>query len=165
MKRYIDCDGVILNTEIGLFDEYYHIKASNPDLDRKQYLQQLDWEYWISQAQVINNAIAILNSHDPSKADILTKVHSLREAKIKIEFFRKNQVNNNIIIVPADVSKADVVDPNGNILVDDSLTNLSEWYAKQGYPIYFGSKDTELPKIATLEDVMDDEKVKSFILK
>ena len=165
MKRYIDCDGVILNTEVGLFDEYYRLKEHNHELKRRQYLQQLDWEYWINQAQVINDAINILNNYDPDKADILTKVHSLREARIKIEYFRKRNVKNNIIIVPDDVLKTDVVEANGNILVDDGVSDLTSWQASGGYPIYFGSKEVEYPKIETLEDVMDDERVKQFILK
>lgn len=165
MKRYIDCDGVILNTEVGLFDKYYELKEKNPELKRLHYLQQLDWNYWINQAQVINGAIEILKSNDPASADILTKVHSMEEARIKIEYFRTHGVKNNIIIVPFSVSKASVVDARGNILVDDGNGNLSEWESQDGYPIYFGSKDSQYPRIETLEDVFDEEKVKSLILR
>lgn len=165
MKRYIDCDGVILNTEEGLFDRYHEIKKQNPSYKRGQYLAELDWEFWINQAQVINDAINILNSHDPNAADILTKVHSLREARIKIDYFRKKKVKNNIIIVPSDVSKASVVSANGNILVDDSVTNLIDWENENGIPISFGSCESFYPKIETLEDIFDDEKVKKIIFR
>lgn len=165
MKRYIDCDGVILNTEVGLFDEYYRLKEHNPDLKRLQYLQQLDWNYWISHAQVLDDAVNILKSHDPSLADILTKVHSLEEACVKIKYFRDLGVKNNIIIVPFEISKSSVVSAKGNILVDDSNTNLFEWGAEGGYSVHYGFTDSEFPKIDTLEDVFDDEKVKRLLLK
>ena len=32
MIKYIDCDGVILDTETGLFDEYRELKKVNPEL-------------------------------------------------------------------------------------------------------------------------------------
>ena len=51
MKKYIDCDGVILDTETGLFDEYDILKKDNPELKRRVYLQNLDWKYWIEQEQ------------------------------------------------------------------------------------------------------------------
>ena len=54
MKKYIDCDGVILDTETGLFDEYDILKRGNPELKRRVYLQNLDWKYWIEQAAILN---------------------------------------------------------------------------------------------------------------
>lgn len=163
MKRYIDCDGIILNTEEGLFDEYYRLKENNPNYKRLQYLQNLDWESWIAQAKFIGDADEILRSYDPSKADILTKVHSLNEAKIKISFFKSKGIQNNIIIVPYGISKADVVCAKGNILVDDSQGNLDEWNSAGGYSFYMGNKDIIYPKIETLDEIMDDEKIKKLI--
>ena len=42
MEKYIDCDGVILDTETGLFSEYDILKIDNPELKRRVYLQNLD---------------------------------------------------------------------------------------------------------------------------
>lgn len=78
MKKYIDCDGVILNTEEGLFDNYYELKKSNPELTKKQYLQELDWFYWISQASILNDAVEIIRNYNPMDVAILTKVFSLK---------------------------------------------------------------------------------------
>lgn len=36
MKRYIDCDGVILNTEEHLLDEYYEIKKTKSRFFKKR---------------------------------------------------------------------------------------------------------------------------------
>ena len=164
MKRYIDCDGIILNTEEGLFDEYYRLKENNPGYKRLQYLQSLDWESWIAQSKFIGDAYEVLMSYEPSKADILTKVHSLDEAKIKINFFKSKGILNNIIIVPYGISKADVVRAKGNVLVDASQSNLDEWNLAGGYSFYMGSKEIIYPKIETLDDIMDDEKVKKLIV-
>lgn len=163
MKRYIDCDGIILNTEEGLFDEYYRLKEMNPDYKRLEYLQNLDWERWIAQSKFIGDAYEVLMAYEATKADILTKVHSLNEAKVKIKFFRTMGILNNIIIVPYGISKADVVDAKGSILVDDSKGNLDEWNSALGYSFYMGSKDIGYPKIETLDEIMDDEKVKRLI--
>ena len=73
MKKYIDCDGVILDTETGLFDEYYEKKKVNPDLKKILYLQQLDWVSWLAQAQILNDAIEILKSYDSSDTEASCK--------------------------------------------------------------------------------------------
>ena len=155
MKKYIDCDGVILDTETGLFDAYYEQKKLNPELRKRTYLEQLDWQYWIRQAKVIEDAIAILREYDPSGADILTMVHSMQEAIAKIEYFREQKVRNNIIIVPDTVTKSSVVSAAGNILIDDSIRNLDDWQINGGLPIYFGPKESEHTTIDTLDDVLN----------
>jgi len=162
-KIYLDCDGVILDTENGLFDKYYELKKVDSSLKRLQYLQELDWNWWISQCSVLNDAINILNGYDPRGIDILTKVHSLQEAKAKIDYFRNQRVKNNIIIVPNDVKKSTVVEACGNILVDDSSRNLDDWKENGGIPIYFGYDDSTYIKIETLEDVLNPQKVKSIL--
>ena len=143
MKKYIDCDGVILDTETGLFDEYDILKRDNPELKRRVYLQNLDWKYWIEQATILNDAVNILKNYDYRDTDILTKVHSLNEARAKINFFREMKIKNNIIIVPDEVKKSQIVDSFGNILVDDSNNNLVDWKENFGIPYYFGSKKSE----------------------
>mgnify|MGYP003310930187 CR=1 FL=1 len=52
----------------------------------------------------------------------------------------------------------------GNVLVDDSQSNLDEWNLAGGYSFYMGSKEIIYPKIETLDDIMDDEKVKKLIV-
>jgi len=162
-KIYLDCDGVILDTESGLFDRYYELKKLNPNLKRGQYLAELDWNMWISQCQVLKDAVTILNNYDPKVADILTKVHSLQEAKAKIDYFRSQRVKNNIIIVPSNVKKSSVVDAGGNILVDDSTSNLVDWQVENGIPFYFGGEVTSFAKVDTLDDVLNPQKRKVML--
>lgn len=159
MKKYIDCDGVILDTETGLFDEYKMLKEENPELKKSIYLQNLDWDYWIEKAAVLNDAFDILKNYDPSDTSVLTRVHSLNEARAKINLFRKNKVKNDIIIVPNGVEKSQIVDPFGNILVDDSNSNLVDWESYFGIPYYFGSEESEFEKIESLDDILNPKKL------
>lgn len=165
MVKYIDCDGVILDTETGLFDEYYELKKVNPDLKKRQYLHDMDWEYWIWQAGVLGDAINILKNYDPRNVDILTKVHSLQEARAKLNFFRSNGVRNNVIIVPDGCSKSSVVDAFNNVLVEDSNSNLDDWNMHHGIPIYFGQGESVYTSISSLDTVLSEEKFKELVKK
>lgn len=159
MKKYIDCDGVILDTERGLFDEYNILKKDNPNLKKRVYLQNMDWEYWIAQASVLNDALNILKNYDPNDTEILTKVHSLKEAVAKISYFRDNGIRNNIIIVPDNIKKSQIVTPFQNILVDDSNTNLKDWKENFGIPFYFGSEEKEFERIESLDEILNQKKL------
>ena len=159
MKKYIDCDGVILDTERGLFDEYNILKKDNPNLKKRVYLQNMDWEYWIAQASVLNDALNILKNYNPNDTEILTKVHSLKEAVAKISYFRDNGIRNNIIIVPDNIKKSQIVTPFQNILVDDSNTNLKDWEENFGIPFYFGSEEKEFKRIESLDEILNQKKL------
>lgn len=179
--KYIDCDGVILDTEAGLFDEYNELKKRNANLKRLAYLQQLDWKAWIRQAQIINDAIAFLREHNPDDIAILTKVHSIAEGLAKIEYFRELGVKNNILLVPNGLNKSSVVQARGNILVDDSIKNLDDWVNHEGIPLFFNASgenkstfkeqvtvNEQYPLISSLESIYSkevDEYCKKLILK
>ena len=119
--KYIDCDGVILDTEFGLFDEYNRLKDMGADIKRLTYLQQLDWREWIRQAKIINNAIAIIKEHNPDDTEILTKVHSLSEGLAKIEYFRELGIKNNIVLVEAKNSNIK------NVIIRQLYYPLRQW--------------------------------------
>ena len=159
MKKYIDCDGVILDTENGLFDEYGLLLIDNPNLSMSEYLQNLDWESWIEQARVLNDAINILKNYDPRDTEILTRVSSLNEAIVKIKYFRSKGVKNNIIIVPEDIDKSQVVFPFENILVDDNPYNLRDWEKNFGIPYYFGNEPSRFEKVNSLDEILNPKKL------
>lgn len=165
MIKYIDCDGVILDTETGLFDEYHELKKDNPNLKKRQYLHDMDWEHWIWQAGVLNDAVYLLKNYDPRFVEILTRVHSLDEARAKLNYFRDNGVRNNVVIVPDGVAKSRIVDAFGNVLVEDSNSNLDDWDSQHGIPIYYGTGDSIYPTVTSLDTVLDDEKFKSLVKK
>ncbi len=157
IKKYIDCDGVILDTEKDLFKEYDKLIEQGINITRREYLQNLDWNLWIYQAEIIKNAVELLNNYDYKDTSILTKVHSMQEAMAKINYFRNLKVKNEIIIVPFDAKKSDIVYAKNNILVDDYHKNLKDWKLSGGIPIYFGEKEQEYDKITSLEEVLSND--------
>ena len=89
----------------------------------------------------------------------MTKVHSLNEAIAKINYFRNNKIKNNIIIVPDGISKSQIVNPFGNILVDDGNNNLVDWEENFGISYYFGNIESKFEKIDTLDDILNPKKL------
>jgi len=98
------------------------------------------------------------------EAIILTKVHSLEnEAVAKVKYLREHCVKNDIIVAPYPLKKSEMVISNGNILVDDSIANLNDWYEHGGIPIYFNKDNLDIDswgirnehyiKIRTLEEL------------
>ena len=136
--RYIDLDGVILDTEQLLFHEI--LKDFNKSKLNEEFIMQLvinvNWEYILKNANIINDSINILNNLDPKESAILTRVHSQQEAEAKINYF-ENLVKQQVIVVPYPKRKNHVVDARNNILVDDSLRNLRQWQQDGGYPMFF----------------------------
>jgi hypothetical protein len=168
--KYIDCDGVIIDTEKGIFDQYHILKESNSSLKRGEYLEQLNWEEWLRQAEVINNSLTILRENDPCDVAVLTKVHSLLEGLAKVKYFRENKIKNNIILVPEGLQKSDIVNSKNNLLVDNLLKNLDDWNDKQGISGFFNKNgdnfDTyrelhtineHYPLITSLEQIFSPE--------
>ncbi len=136
--NYIDFDQVILATEEELFKEYLEKKAQGIKLDKQKYLEEFDWDWLVFNSEVIADAIEIIKSVPNDK--ILTKVHSLKEASAKIKFLRANNVTNEIIIVPGNHKKTDLVSAKGNVLIDDAVHNLDDW-SNAGGIAYFFNKD------------------------
>lgn len=137
-KRYIDCDGVILDTERGLFEKFHNETSDHSEVSKINFLQNLNWLEWINNAGDINDAIYILKNNNPNNADILTTVHSLKEAEAKIRYFREMGVHNNIIIVPYNYQKCDIVNPFNNLLIDNACKrNLEPWEKRGGIPVLF----------------------------
>lgn len=159
MKKYIDCDGVVLNTEKGLFDNYHILKKQNPSLTRKNYIQNLDWRNWLEQAGDLNDAIYILKNYPPDDAELLTRFYSMNEGGCKVKYLRSRGVRNNIILVPDDLCKSQIVTACGNILVDDSNGNLEDWNNNFGIPFYFGDDISEFDRVESLDEVLNPKKL------
>lgn len=153
---YIDFDGVILDTEELLFEEW----RKNPDRHKLsesvkiEYIKKADWEYILENSPIIRDSIYILRQLDPEKNAVLTRVHSLEnEGAEKIKYLRRKLVELQIILAPYNLRKDEVVEAHKNILIDDSLRNLSEWKKAGGYPIFFDLNDTgKDPWGSNLED-------------
>lgn len=143
---YIDFDGVILDTEPLLFEEW----RKNPnryllsETEKIKYLKKCNWHYIINNSALINDSIYYLKQMNPFESCILTKVHSLENESVeKIKWLRNNGVKQNIIIVPYYFKKVEIVDSKENVLIDDCLKNLTEWEEHGGIPILFDMDDDD----------------------
>ena len=141
---YIDFDGVILDTDELLFEEWRKLPNRDllPEREKIKYIQKANWEYILYNSDIINDSIYYLKQMNPKTTFILTKVHSLtNEASAKIKWLREQGVQQNALIVPYDLNKNLVGIAKGNILVDDCLKNLNDWVKNGGYPILFDIDD------------------------
>ena len=75
MKYYIDFDGVILDTEKLIF-ENWHKEEDRSEEAKIRYLQRISWSKIIENSMVINNSLNILRTFSKEDTCILTKVHS-----------------------------------------------------------------------------------------
>ena len=143
MKKYVDFDGVIKDTYMPLFEDYFAKRKNGEYIDDTEHVIKKDWIYVLEKSPIINNAIRILNELDDTS--ILTRIHSLEnEGVAKIKDLRNLGVKCNIILVPYTVKKTDVVSANGSVLVDDAVFNLDEWLEAGGIPIFFDNYGTNI---------------------
>jgi len=136
--RYIDFDGVILDTKEPLFENWDRNVSKNDEEKIVEYMKLQNWRHILMEAKEINDSLHKLREMDPQKSAIITKVHSFEnEAVAKLEYLRGKDIKQSIIFVPHFLEKADIVNAKNNILVDDSLMNLKIWEEAGGYPIFF----------------------------
>lgn len=145
---YIDCDGVIFDSEKLLFNkEYYKLEKQGlikNEEDKINYIKNINWDTLLNNSEIINNSIEILKKLK-YEFSILTKVHSLKnEGVAKIKIFRKYGIKNDIVLVPYTVNKNDVVNPINNILIDDTVNNLNLWRDNGGISIYFNKDNLDI---------------------
>lgn len=160
MKIYLDFDGVILDTDLVLNEEFSKVS----DISRGEFVKLYDWNLLMRNDLVINGS---LDKIKKSKYDIslLSKVSSLNEGIAKIRFLRQNSVFINIHLVPTSINKSDLVDCKGNVLIDDKVYNLDKWTECGGIGIFFnknnqnidvyGKVNTKYPCINSLDLLLD----------
>jgi len=165
---YIDFDGVILDTDELLFEEWRKNpnRHSLPEIEKIKYIQNSDWNYIINNSEIINDSIYYLKQMDYNQSAILTKIHSLtNEGVAKIKWLKEKDVKQSIILVPFMVKKTDMVDACGNILIDDCLKNLDDWAINNGKPILFDINNDDYdswqqPNVKKYQKVLDLSKFK-----
>ena len=153
--RYIDLDGVILDTEDILFNLLLFDRSSLDENFIFPYVVNINWAYILNEAKEINNSISILKKMDPKESAILTKVHSNQEADAKINYFKSIGVKQEVIPVFYPNKKNEIVIAKNNILIDDSLRNLRQWVMAGGYPMFFDRNENNI-------DSWDEYNVKGF---
>lgn len=144
--RYIDFDGVILDTEDILF---YNWRLNNDrfnltEQDKINYIINSNWKQIINESKELNDALYILKNSNINAFTILTKVHSMdNEGYEKIRFLRDNNIKQNVILVPYQFKKTDIVNARNNILIDDSVSNLIDFENNGGYPMFFNKYNND----------------------
>lgn len=141
MKTYIDFDGVIMDTETHLFDNYEAMAKRGLVKNDYEYVSRINFEEYLYNCDFIDGSLGYLISNPD--AIILTKVCSLQEASAKVNILRKIGINNDFCFVPYGLKKDFIVDPANNILVDDTIHNLDSWVANGGKGYYFNFKNSE----------------------
>ena len=143
---YIDFDGVILDTW-RFFLEQIKKLPNYPKLTQEEIdscIVTYKWNEVLRNSIIINDSVKYLKELDPNVSFILTKVQTMDESIEKVKWIRQNGIKQDIIIVPYHVKKTDIVNPNGNVLIDDSLRNLIDWVKCGGYPVFFDSNNTDI---------------------
>ncbi|MBQ8193305.1 MAG: hypothetical protein IJZ46_04485 [Bacilli bacterium] len=156
-KLYLDCDGVILDTINITYNMIKEQGLTNHDEIEKFY-KNISWEELIIEAGEIDNSISkIKKLAEYFDIEILTHVNSEKEIIAKINYFKEVLPNINVITVSKQIAKADFVDANNAILVDDYLPNLEYWDSKGGIPVKFSDsgKSCKYKVITDLLEVLE----------
>ena len=141
MRKYIDFDGVIKDTYLPLFEDYIVKKKNGEYVNDMEHVIKKDWIYVLKNSPIINNAIEIINSL--SNVSICTRIYSLEnEGVAKVKDLRNLGVKCDIILVPYQLKKSDIVCAENAVLVDDAIFNLEEWEQANGIPIFFDTYGT-----------------------
>lgn len=146
-NSYIDFDNVLVDTTPLLLGEWKKTEELNGLDEGKKidYIASCDWNYILYNSAIINDGIYYLKEMPIKTTKILTKVHSLvNEGGSKIMFLRSLGVKNEVILVPYNLRKIDVVSPKGNRLIDDAVRNLDPWDLYGGKSIFFNKNDENI---------------------
>ncbi len=151
MKRnvYIDCDGVIFDSETLAFKEMGMMGITDND-EITEYFKNADWLTLFESGGVINDAVNkirdLYNSNNFEEIAILTHVCSFREAVFKTETFENLLPEITTITIPKIISKHEVegIIVQNNFLIDDSKVKIANWIAAGGIGILF---DKSAPKL------------------
>lgn len=160
---FIDCDGVIIDSEQRMLKRKEEMGLLNHK-DSEQFSKYFslademigEWETIIKDAKSINNSVEIIRELEMMKRKIaiLTKIHSLKEMRIKVQDLRENRhIYSPIIFVPPKTQKYEVVIPNHQLLIDDSRKNINGWIEHDGQGLLFDDKleNNSKTKVRSLE--------------
>lgn len=135
MNIYVDFDGVIVDTITHLLDSFEEQIKAGIVKDDMEYVLNIDWDDYLKKSPVIEGSFEYLRINPD--AIVLTKVCSEHEAIAKTNFLRNNNLFNQLIAVPINCQKSDIVDAYNSILIDDTVHNLDSWFSKGGICYYF----------------------------
>lgn len=166
INLYLDCDGVILDT-IPAIDKalqkvgYTYKGQSKNEPFMKDFLKnKFNWEEEIELIPILDdsvNKIKKLDKENIFNIKILTHVISDKEAKAKEKLFAELLPNIEVITVPKEIKKTEMVEVKNSILVDDFLPNVVDFNSEGGIGIKFAGKETsdDVIRITDLLELID----------
>ena len=139
---YIDCDGVTLNTIKPAFLEMKELGVDLKDEDAiTDYFRKCDWNKLIRIGGQINDSLnKIQMLHESCEFECVTiATHrcSFDEGSIKINEFNNKIPDINVITIPKKIPKHFALKAEGNILIDDAKSKITEWVNDGGIGILF----------------------------
>ena len=168
MKVYVDFDGVLLDTDCVIDSEFDGVG------ERREFVKNYDWFKLMRDDLIIKDAFTYINNSIYS-VNLLSKISSMCEGQAKIKYLRTKGINIDINLVPTLINKCDVVNAEGNVLIDDKLVNLDSWSDKGGISIFFnkdsndtdihGDRNTKYPMISDLSCLVNGIEKSSLNLK
>ncbi len=169
---YLDCDGVIFNTMETSFNMMKELGLDSKKCEDLDYffIHVIDWNYLIYKSGIINNAIlkirTIKEKNIFKDVKILTKLSgNLGEELVKRRLFSKLLPDIEVITLPFKEHKDEIVDPVGNILVEDNLSNFDRWENAHGVAVLFKPDEFNYESniICDLMDISKTNAVKKLI--
>lgn len=164
MKIYVDFDGVIIDSETHLFDGLQQMYKLGLCQNEKDYLVNLDWYKYLKKCEFIKDSLEILKSYKED-VTILGKVCSDQEAFAKRRILGENDYTKPCIFVPSELKKSSFVNPVGNILIDDTFHNLTDWKEAGGIPIYFHKDGVQVDPFGNTNPGFETIKTLKYISK
>lgn len=162
MKQlYIDFDGVIKDTMTKSYQELERKGIDRKDEKRVlDFFKKVNWDKLIKETDEINDSINEIKRICNSKkfnVYILTHVTSTKEMISKIKYLHEVLPQVTVVSVPKQLSKTEVVNPSGAILIDDYSGNIKQWQKKLGIGIKFVKEleNSDYPEITHLSEVID----------
>ena len=141
---YIDFDGVILDTW-KVISRHYILRYNTDNYEDdfiKKVMEDIGWNKILFESEIINDSISNINELSKLvNVCIITKFNS-KDEKIQKQIYLQKKDINNVIFVPYVCNKSDYADAQNNILIDDTINNLDDWYKSGGIPIFF-NKDSK----------------------
>ena len=150
MEINIDCDGVILDTIKFAFNDMERLKINtNNQKEIGDYFRYIcDWRTLINEGGIINDAFTkikiLLESNVFDVVRINTHISLDEEAFIKSYYFKLFIPEIEVITIPREIGKHKVVNPSGNILIDDSEKKVRDWIQHGGIGILFNQNVNRL---------------------
>ena len=149
-KVFFDYDGVLVNSERLIVQ-----KQKESNLSWKDFFEQLNWEELYESSSEINNAFEILRKLQEERNNlyVLTKIHSLIEANVKINLLREEKILIPVFVVPPHTKKSEIYIPDPkSLLIDDSKKNIDDWNNHGGRGLLFDemAEGTDKSKVKSL---------------